>query len=71
LECLSLCWHAPLRRDHLDYCNAEVGNPGGTYELHCMFVFSQTKQKKNLLPAWNRSRFPDRIASCLVTIRIY
>jgi len=33
LECLSLCWHAPLRRDHAGYCTAEVGNPGGTYEL--------------------------------------
>jgi hypothetical protein len=33
LECLSLWWHAPLRRDHPGYCTAEVGNPGGTYEL--------------------------------------
>jgi len=33
LECLSLCWHAPLRRYHPDYCTAEVGIPGGTYEL--------------------------------------
>ena len=33
LECLSLCWHALLRRDHPGYCTAEVGNPGGTYEL--------------------------------------
>jgi hypothetical protein len=30
---LSLCWHAPLRRDHPGYCTAEVGDPGGTYEL--------------------------------------
>jgi hypothetical protein len=35
LECLSLCWHAPLRRDHPGYCTAEVGHPGGTYELPC------------------------------------
>ena len=35
LECLSLCWHAPLRRDHPGYCTADVGNPGGTYELFC------------------------------------
>jgi hypothetical protein len=33
LECLSLWWHAPLRRDHPGYCTAEVGNPRGTYEL--------------------------------------
>jgi len=32
LECLSLCWHAPLRRDHPGYCTAGVRNPGGTYE---------------------------------------
>ena len=36
LECLSLCWHAPCRRDHPSYCTAEVGNPGGTYELLCI-----------------------------------
>jgi hypothetical protein len=36
MECLSLCWHAPLRRDHPGYCTAEVGNPGGTYELPCI-----------------------------------
>jgi len=35
-ECLSLCWHAHLRRDHPGYCTAEVGNPGGTYELPCI-----------------------------------
>ena len=35
-ECLSLCWHAPLRRDHLGYCTAEVRNPEGTYELPCI-----------------------------------
>ena len=38
LECLSLCWHAPLRRDRPSFCTAEVGNPGGTYELPCMYV---------------------------------
>jgi len=27
-----------LRRDHPGYCTAEVGNPGGTYELPCSFV---------------------------------
>ena len=32
LECLSLCWCAPLRRDHHGYCTAGVGKPGGTYE---------------------------------------
>jgi hypothetical protein len=37
LECLSLCWHAPLRRDHPGFCAAEVGNPGGTYELPCRY----------------------------------
>jgi hypothetical protein len=26
----------PLRRDHPGYCTAEVGNPGGTYELPCI-----------------------------------
>ena len=26
----------PLRRDHPGYCTAEVGNPGGTYELLCI-----------------------------------
>jgi hypothetical protein len=36
LECLPLCWHSPLRRDHPVYSNTEVGNPGGTYELPCM-----------------------------------
>jgi len=36
LECLFLCWHALLRRDHPGYCTAEVGNPGGTYELPCI-----------------------------------
>jgi len=36
LECLSLCWHTPLRRDHPGYCTAEVGNPGRTYELPCI-----------------------------------
>ena len=36
LECLSLCWHAPLRRDHPSYCTEEVRNPGGTYELPCI-----------------------------------
>jgi hypothetical protein len=36
LECLSLCWHATLRRDHPGYCTAEVGNPGGSYELPCI-----------------------------------
>ena len=35
MECLSLCWHAPLRRDHPGSCTAEVGNRGGTYELPC------------------------------------
>ena len=38
LECLSLCWHAPLRRDHPGYCIAEVRNPGGTYELLCTYL---------------------------------
>ena len=33
---LSPCRHAPLRRDHPDYCTAEVGNPRGTYELPCI-----------------------------------
>jgi hypothetical protein len=28
--------YAPLRRDHSGYCTAEVGNPGGTYELLCI-----------------------------------
>ena len=37
LECLFLCWHAPLQRDHPSYCTAEVGNPGGTYKLPCTF----------------------------------
>jgi hypothetical protein len=32
---LSLYWYATLRRDHPGYCTAEVGNPGGTYELPC------------------------------------
>ena len=36
LECLSLCWHAPLRRDHSGYCTAEIVNLGGTYELPCI-----------------------------------
>ena len=26
----------PLRHDHPDYCTAEVGNSGGTYELVCI-----------------------------------
>jgi hypothetical protein len=30
-------WYAPLRRDHPGYCTAEVGNPGGTYELLCIY----------------------------------
>jgi hypothetical protein len=38
LSCLSLCWHAPLRRDHPGYYTAEVGNSGGTYELPCIFA---------------------------------
>ena len=32
----TLCWHAPLRREHPDYCTAEVGNSGGNYELPCI-----------------------------------
>jgi hypothetical protein len=39
LECLSLCWHVPLLRDHSSYCGyctTEVGNPRGTYELPCI-----------------------------------
>jgi hypothetical protein len=31
LQCLSLYWHAPVRRDHPGYRTAEVGIPGGTY----------------------------------------
>jgi hypothetical protein len=37
LWCVSLCWHAPLRCDHPGCCTTEVGNPGGTYELPCIF----------------------------------
>ena len=37
---LSLCWHAPLRRDHPGYCTAEIGNPRGTYELPCSCVLT-------------------------------
>jgi hypothetical protein len=33
---LSLSWHAPLQRDHPGYCTAEVGHPGGMYELPCI-----------------------------------
>ena len=36
LECLYLCWNAPLWSDHPGYCTAEVGNPGRTYELLCI-----------------------------------
>jgi len=46
LECLSLCWHAPLRRDHPGYCTAEIGNPGGTYELPCTLKWESTQQQK-------------------------
>ena len=35
---LSLCWHAPFRRDHPGYCTTEVGNLGGTYELPCTYT---------------------------------
>jgi hypothetical protein len=35
LQCLSLYWHAPLRRDHPGYCTTGVGNPRGTYKLPC------------------------------------
>ena len=35
LECPSVCSHV-LRRDHPGYCTAEVGFPGGTYELSCI-----------------------------------
>jgi hypothetical protein len=42
LECLSFCWHSPLRRDHADYCTAEFRNPGGTYELLCINLYWQT-----------------------------
>ena len=38
LECLSLCWHAPLWRDRPCYCTAEVGNPGGNYEWPCIIL---------------------------------
>ena len=37
--CLSLCWHAPLRGDHPGYYTAEVGIPGGTYEVPCIYVW--------------------------------
>jgi len=37
---LSLCWHAPLRRDHPGYCTAGVGKPGGNCELPCIFSAS-------------------------------
>ena len=40
LECLSLCWHAPLWRDHPGYRTAEVGNPGGIYELPSIYVYT-------------------------------
>ena len=40
--CLSLCWHAPLRRDHPGYCTAEVRNTGGTYELPCITAETET-----------------------------
>jgi len=42
LGCLSFCWHAPLRRDRPDYCTAEVGNPGRTYELPCILPTNPT-----------------------------
>ena len=29
-------YQAPVRHDHPGYCTAEVGNPGGTYELPCI-----------------------------------
>jgi hypothetical protein len=34
-ERFSAYWYAPLRHDHTGGCTAEVGNPGGTYELPC------------------------------------
>ena len=46
LECLSLCWHAPLRRDRPGYCTAEAGNPGGTYELPCIISFKISHCKR-------------------------
>ena len=46
LEYLSLCWHASLRRDHPGYCTAEVGNPGGTYELRCVYTHTHTHTHK-------------------------
>jgi hypothetical protein len=36
LDCLSLCWHAPLRRDQPSYSTTEFGITGGTYELPCI-----------------------------------
>jgi hypothetical protein len=36
LERFSTYGYAPLRRDHPGYCTADVGNPGGTYELPCI-----------------------------------
>jgi hypothetical protein len=39
LECPSLCWQAHFWRDHPAYCTAESGNPGGTYELPCVYIY--------------------------------
>jgi hypothetical protein len=36
-ERFSIYWYALLRRDNPGYCTAEVGNPGGAYELPCIY----------------------------------
>ena len=38
VECLSLCWHAPLRRDHPGYCTVEAGNPVIKFLPHTLHV---------------------------------
>jgi hypothetical protein len=38
-ERFSTYLYAPLRRDHTGYCTADVGNPGGTYELPCVYIY--------------------------------
>ena len=39
LECLSLCWHVPLRRDHPGYSTAEVGNHIYIYIYIYIFIY--------------------------------
>jgi hypothetical protein len=36
-ERFSTYWYAPLRRYYPGSCTAEFGNPGGTYELPCIY----------------------------------